>query len=34
VAQARKGWLRREDVLNTRTAAEIEAFLKSPKGER
>lgn len=34
VAQARKGWLRREDVLNTRTAAEIGAFLKTPKGER
>ena len=34
VAQARKGWLRREDVLNTRSAKEIEAFLKMPKGER
>ncbi|MDE0836763.1 MAG: PHP domain-containing protein, partial [Akkermansiaceae bacterium] len=34
VAQARKGWLRREDVLNTRSAKEIEAFMKMPKGER
>jgi DNA polymerase (family X) len=34
VAQARKGWLRREDVLNTRTAKEIDSFLKTPKGER
>ncbi|MEK6231913.1 MAG: DNA polymerase/3'-5' exonuclease PolX [Luteolibacter sp.] len=34
VAQARKGWLRREDVLNTRSAKEIEAFLMMPKGER
>jgi hypothetical protein len=31
---ARKGWLRREDVLNTRSAADIEAFLKTPKAER
>lgn len=34
VAQARKGWLRRKDVLNTRSVEEIEAFLKMPKGER
>ena len=34
VAQARKGWLRREDVLNTRSVKEIEAFLKMPKGQR
>jgi len=34
VRVARKGWLRREDVLNTRSAKEIEAFLKTPKGER
>jgi len=31
---ARKGWLRREDVFNTRTAEEVDAFLKMPKGER
>ena len=31
---ARKGWLRREDVLNTRSVADIEAFLKTPKGKR
>ena len=31
---ARKGWLRREDVLNTRSVEEVEAFLKMPKGER
>jgi DNA polymerase (family 10) len=34
VAVARKGWLRREDVLNTRSAAEIETFLKTPKAKR
>jgi DNA polymerase (family 10) len=34
VRVARKGWLRREDVLNTRTAPEIEAFLKMPKAKR
>ncbi len=34
VRLARKGWLRREDVLNTRSAAEVEAFLKTPKAER
>ncbi len=31
---ARKGWLRREDVLNTRSAEEVEKFLKMPKAER
>lgn len=31
---ARKGWLRRGDVLNTRGTAEIEAFLRSPKEKR
>jgi len=31
---ARKGWLRREDVLNTRSLEEVEAFLKAPKRER
>jgi DNA polymerase (family 10) len=34
VRVARKSWLRREDVLNTRTAPEIEAFLKTPKAKR
>jgi DNA polymerase (family 10) len=34
VRVARKGWLRREDVLNTRSIAEIQAFLKMPKGKR
>jgi DNA polymerase (family 10) len=34
VRVARKGWLRREDILNTRTAPEIEAFLKMPKAKR
>jgi DNA polymerase (family X) len=34
VAVARKGWLRREDVLNTRSAEEIVTFLKSPKAAR
>lgn len=31
---ARKGWLRREDVINTRPLAEIEAWLKLPKERR
>jgi DNA polymerase (family 10) len=31
---ARKGWLRREDILNTRTTAEIESFLRTPKDQR
>lgn len=31
---ARKGWLRREDVLNTRSLKDIEAFLSKPKSER
>jgi DNA polymerase (family 10) len=34
VRVARKGWLRKQDVLNTRSAAEIEAFLKKPKSTR
>lgn len=34
VRVARKGWLRREDVLNTRSVKEVEAFLRTPKGER
>ena len=34
VAVARKGWLRREDILNTRSAEEIITFLKTPKAER
>jgi DNA polymerase (family 10) len=34
VAQVRKGWLRKEDVFNTRSVKEVEAFLKMPKGER
>ncbi len=31
---ARKGWMRKEDVLNTRSVKEIEAFLAKPKAER
>lgn len=31
---ARKGWLRRQDVLNTRSLPEIEAWLKLPKDKR
>jgi DNA polymerase (family 10) len=34
VRVARKGWLRREDVLNTRSSAEIETFLRTPKSQR
>ncbi|MCF7675854.1 MAG: PHP domain-containing protein, partial [Akkermansiaceae bacterium] len=31
---ARKGWLRRQDILNTRPVAEIETFLRTPKKKR
>jgi DNA polymerase (family 10) len=31
---ARKGWLRKHDVFNTRPVAEIETFLKTPKAKR
>ncbi len=31
---ARKGWLGRRDVFNTRTAAEVEAFLQTAKSKR
>lgn len=34
VKQARKGWLRREDVLNTRPLKEVQAFLATPKSKR
>ncbi len=34
VRVARKGWLRKEDILNTRSLAEVEAFLKTPKAKR
>ena len=34
VRLARKGWLRRQDVLNTRSRAEVEAFFKTPKAGR
>jgi len=34
VRLARKGWLRRQDVLNTRTFAEITTFLGTPKAKR
>lgn len=34
VRVARKGWLRREDVLNTRSKTEIETFLNTPKNKR
>ncbi len=34
VRVARKGWLRREDVLNTRSREEIETFLALPKEKR
>ncbi len=34
VRLARKGWLRREDVLNTKSLAEMEKFLKTPKSDR
>lgn len=31
ILAARKGWLRREDVINTKSLAEISAFLATPK---
>jgi DNA polymerase (family 10) len=31
---ARKGWLRREDVVNTKPLAEMAAWLKLPKSAR
>jgi DNA polymerase (family 10) len=34
VRVARKGWLRREDVLNTRNLTDIESFLRTPKSQR
>ncbi|MCX6877776.1 MAG: DNA polymerase/3'-5' exonuclease PolX [Verrucomicrobia bacterium] len=34
VRLARKGWLRRQDILNTRPLAEVEAFLNTPKAAR
>lgn len=34
VRLARKGWLRKQDIFNTRPLAEAEAFLKTPKANR
>ncbi|MDA7535559.1 MAG: DNA polymerase/3'-5' exonuclease PolX [Akkermansiaceae bacterium] len=34
VRLARKGWLRREDALNTRTLAEVQEWLARPKSKR
>ncbi|MGA0845528.1 MAG: histidinol-phosphatase, partial [Luteolibacter sp.] len=34
VRVARKGWLRREDVLNCRRAADVAKFLQTPKFQR
>ena len=34
VRLARKGWLRKQDVFNTRSVGEIEEFLKTPKAKR
>ena len=34
VRVARKGWLRRQDVLNTRSVQQIEEFLRTPKAKR
>jgi hypothetical protein len=31
---ARKGWLRREDVLNTKSLPEMLDWLEKPKGQR
>ncbi len=34
VRVARKGWLRREDIFNTRPVKDVEAFLTTPKAKR
>jgi len=34
VRLARKGWLRKKDVFNTRSVADVENFLKTPKAKR
>ena len=34
VRLARKGWLRKDDVFNTRPVGEVERFLKTPKSKR
>lgn len=34
VRLARKGWLRKQDVFNTRSLSEVEVFLKTPKAKR
>ncbi|MDP3851767.1 MAG: DNA polymerase/3'-5' exonuclease PolX [Luteolibacter sp.] len=34
VRVARKGWLRKQDILNTRSLKEVEAFLQTPKARR
>jgi DNA polymerase (family 10) len=34
VRLARKGWLRSQDILNTRSLADVEKFLKTPKSKR
>jgi DNA polymerase (family 10) len=34
VRLARKGWLRKEDIFNSRSVTEVEAFLKTPKSKR
>jgi DNA polymerase (family X) len=30
---ARKGWLRKQDILNTRSLADVEKFLQTPKAK-
>lgn len=34
IRAARKGWLRKQDVINTRSTADVEAFLRTPKAKR
>jgi len=34
VKLARKGWLSRQDVFNTRSVSDVETFLKTPKSQR
>ena len=34
IAQARRGWAEKKDVLNTRSAAELQKWLRTPKNKR
>jgi DNA polymerase (family 10) len=34
IAQARRGWATKDDVLNTRSCADLLKWLRTPKGKR